>query len=84
MNKDRITYEILEDGYMLFLDGKAWIKQHTEHVFNPDKTLEENAVLHIEEICKPVEETPSKDEQIAQLQEQIAQLQEQVNSLVGA
>lgn len=83
MNKERITYEILEDGYMLKLDGKDWIKQHTEHVFYPELSLKENAEKHIEDICTPVEAEPTKDEQIAQLQEQVAQLQEQVNALVN-
>jgi polyhydroxyalkanoate synthesis regulator phasin len=84
MNKEQITYEVREDGYMLKLDGKDWILQHKEHVFFPEKSLEENAELHIEELCKPVEDMPSKDEEIARLQEQVAALQAQVASLVNA
>lgn len=76
MNKEQITYEVREDGYMLFLDGKPWILQHTEHVFYPELSLEENAIKHIEDLCKPVEE-PSIEEQIADLEAQLAILKEQ-------
>ena len=76
MNKDQITYEVLEDGYMLKLDGKDWILQHKEHFFYPELSLEENAELHIEELCKPVEE-PTVEEQIADLEAQLAVLKEQ-------
>ena len=73
MDKDQITYEILEDGYMLKLDGKDWIKQHTEHFFYPELSAEENAVKHIEDICTPVKE-PSIEEQIAELEMKLAEL----------
>ena len=78
MNKEQITYEIREDGYMLKLDGKDWILQHTEHFFHPELSAEENAQLHIEELCKPVEE-PTVQEQIAELEAKLAELKEQVN-----
>ena len=78
MNKERITYEIVEDGYMLYLDGKAWIKQHTEHFFCPELSAEENAQLHIEELCKPIEK-PTVQKQIAELEAKLAELKEQVN-----
>ena len=78
MNKDQITYEVLEDGYMLKLDGKDWILQHKEHVFFPEKSLEENAQLHIEELCKPVEE-PTVEEQIAELEIKLAELKGQIS-----
>ena len=76
MNKERITYEIIEGGYMLLLDGKPWIKQHAEHVLYPDLTLEENAIKHIEELCKPIVEKPTIEEQITELQLAIAELYE--------
>ena len=84
MNKERISYEILEDGYMLYLDGQPWIKQHTEHVFYPELSLKENAEKHIEDICTPVEPEPTRDEEVARLQAQVAELQAQVEALVNA
>jgi hypothetical protein len=76
MNKERITYEILEDGYMLNLDGKPWIKQHKEHAFYPEKSLEENAELHIEELCKEVKPEPTVEEQITEMQLALAEIYE--------
>ena len=80
MNKEQITYEIREDGYMLKLDGKDWILQHTEHFFHPELSAEENAQLHIEELCNPKEPEPSEAEQIAALKEQVATLQAQLDA----
>ena len=84
MNREQITYEIREDGYMLKLDGKDWILQHTEHFFHPELSAEENAQLHIEELCNPKEPEPSKDEEIETLKEQIAALQAQVDAINNA
>lgn len=80
MKKEQITYEIREDGYMLKLDGKDWILQHTEHFFHPELSAEENAQLHIEELCNPKEPEPSEAEQIAALKEQVATLQAQLDA----
>ena len=83
MTKEQITYEIREDGYMLFENGKPWILQHTEHFFHPELSAKENAELHIEELCKEHEPEPSKDEQIARLQQQVDALQAQVDAITN-
>lgn len=47
-----IAYEILEDGYMIYLDGKPWIKQCGTYgkPMDASKTYEENCLLQIEDI----------------------------------
>ena len=47
-----IAYEILDDGYMIYLDGKAWIKQRGTYgkPMDTSKTYEENCLLQIEDI----------------------------------
>lgn len=47
-----IAYEILSDGYMIYLDGKAWIKQRGTYgkPMDTSKTYEENCLLQIEDI----------------------------------
>ena len=47
-----IAHEILSDGYMIYLDGKAWIKQRGTYgkPMDTSKTYEENCLLQIEEI----------------------------------
>lgn len=59
-----IAYEILDDGYMIYLDGKAWIKQRGTYgkPMDASKTYEENCLLQIKDITKPVEETYTLDE----------------------
>lgn len=76
MDKKRITYNILDDGYMLYLDGNPWIKQHKEHVFYPELSLKENAEKHIEDLCTPVVEEPTVAEQITDIEIAIAELYE--------
>lgn len=71
--KDRITYEISENGYLISLDGKPWIKQYEPYIPYPELSYEESCLKQIEDICTPVEE-PSVEEQIADLEAQLAEL----------
>ena len=64
--KDRITYEILEDGYLIKLDGKPWIKQYEPYIPYPELSYEEGCLKQIEDICTPPEK-PTVEEQIADL-----------------
>jgi len=61
MDKNRLTYDILNDGYMINLDGKNWIEQVDENSkpIDSTKTFEENCILQIEDLTKEIaEETP--------------------------
>lgn len=51
-NGKPIAYEILDDGYMIYLDGRPWIKQRGDYgkPMEASKTYEENCLLQIEEI----------------------------------
>lgn len=73
IDNKKVSYELFEDGYKIYLDGVAWIHQYEPYI--PDKKLsyEENAIAQIEEICKPVKE-PSVDVRIAELESQLAEL----------
>lgn len=57
-----LTYELINNGtgYMIFLEGKAWIKQDS-YIPYKGKTMEESAQNHINAIIedsnKPVEKT---------------------------
>ena len=71
MDKTRITYDILNDGYVIKLDGKDWIKQVGEYSKPMDnsKSYEENAILQIEDLTKEViAEESEVDKNIASLQ----------------
>lgn len=47
-----IAYEILDDGYMIYLDGRPWIKQRGDYgkPMDTSKSYEENCLLQIEDI----------------------------------
>ena len=49
---ENISYEILENGYKIYLDGKLWIEQLDEYAKPIDtaKTYEENCLLQLADI----------------------------------
>lgn len=57
MNKEQLTYTILENGYKIKLDGKDWIEQIGQYSKPMDdtKSFEENCLLQIEDLTKEVE-----------------------------
>ena len=56
---ENISYEILENGYKIYLDGKLWIEQLDEYAkpYDTNKTFEENCIAQLEEITN----TPHTD-----------------------
>lgn len=57
MNKynEEISYEILENGYRIYLNGNPWIAQLDEYSkpMDKNKSFEENCLMQLEEITKP-------------------------------
>lgn len=55
---EQLSYKIEENGYGIYLNGKIWIKQYEPNgkVYNPNGTYEENCLLQLAEITKPIEE----------------------------
>ena len=49
---ENISYEILENGYKIYLDGKLWIEQLDGYAkpYDTAKTYEENCLLQLEDI----------------------------------
>ena len=74
--RDRITYEILENGYRINLDGKLWITQDTTNLPYPNLALEECCLKHIDDICTPQEEAVSLQDQITNLELAMAEIYE--------
>ena len=44
------TYEVTENGYFIFINGKKVIHQYEPYIPNPSKSYEENAKAQIEEL----------------------------------
>lgn len=50
-----ISYEVISDGYEIYLDGILWIRQRGENgkPISLFKSYEENCLMQIEEIVNP-------------------------------
>lgn len=79
-----LSYEILEDGYLIYLDGQKWIKQDSYLPYKKE-TLEESCIAHIEAIVVKEQEEINKnidlENQLAALQAQLDVLSEAVDFL---
>lgn len=56
---ENISYEILENGYKIYLDGKLWIEQLDEYAkpIDESKSFEENCLAQLADITN----TPHTD-----------------------
>ena len=81
--RDRITYEILENGYRINLDGKTWIEQTEPYIPNPSISYEENAIAQIEEIVAMHENANNEQMEKEALIEQVKLQDEAINELAS-
>ena len=75
INNQELSYEVVENGYKIYLGGKLWITQYEPFIPNPELSYEENALAQIEELAKPTEEEQSLKEQVAALEQQLTDTQ---------
>lgn len=83
--RERISYEILENGYLINLDGKPWVKQIEPHIPFKGVSYEESCLKQIDEIVEghenptPVNETIlNPNDEITEMQLAIAELYEMI------
>ena len=76
-NRKEISYEILDDGYKIYLDNSEWIHQYEPYIPHSELGYEGSCLKQIEELCDTA--TPEAD-----AEKQITVLQEQVNMLTEA
>ena len=81
--RDRITYEILENGYRINLDGKTWIEQTEPYIPNPSISYEENAIAQIEELVAMHENANNEQMEKEALIEQVKLQDEAINELAS-
>lgn len=79
-NGKKISYEILENGYEIYLDGKLWITQPEPFakLFVSDGSYEDNAKAHIEELCQNLAPAPIVEDRVSDLEDYAADLLYQV------
>ena len=63
---ENISYEIVEKGYKIYLNGKLWIEQLDEYSkpYDKDKTYEENCLLQLEDITANTANTDTLEERV--------------------
>jgi hypothetical protein len=73
-----IAYEILEDGYMIYLDNKPWISQQGIYAkpMDKSKSYEENCLAQIEELTRE----PEPQEQLYTLDQAANLLAQEVSN----
>jgi hypothetical protein len=77
-NNQEVSYEILSNGYEIYLSGRLWISQKEPYIPNPSLSYEENCLNQIKETCTAV----SKDEtELEQLKTTNMQLESQISEL---
>ena len=81
--RDRITYEILKNGYKINLDGQPWIEQVEPYIPNPSISYEENAIAQIEELVAMHENAKNEQMEKEALIEQVKLQDEAINELAS-
>ena len=73
INGQEVSYEVTENGYMIYLGGKPWISQNEPYIPYPDLGYEESCLKQIEELVVQSEQPvkPTTEEKIAELEEQL-------------
>jgi len=77
-----LTYEILENGYVIKDNGVAWIEQVEPFIPDRTKSYEENAIAQIEELQQAQLKQAQEKTELEQLQEQVTDLQLALAELV--
>lgn len=59
----QVSYEVIENGYKIYLAGQLWIHQYEPYIPDKSKSYEENAVAQIEEIYNGFQQALNEQEQ---------------------
>lgn len=79
INGEKISYEISEDGYDIYLGDKIWVTQHEPYILYPSLGYEGSCLKQIEDICKPAEEMISVDKKIEEMKQYISKLEKELS-----
>lgn len=67
-----ITYEVIEDGYKIYLNGTLWIHQYEPYIPNHNLSYEENAIKQIEDIIAQEQASEEQAKQNDRIEQAIA------------
>ena len=83
LDNKELSYEVLEDGYKIYLDGGDFIHQYEPYIPNPSISYEENAIAQIEELVAMHENAKNEQMEKEQLIEQVKLQDEAINELAS-
>ena len=83
IDNKKVSYEILEDGYKIYLDGGDFIHQYEPFIPNPKLTYEENALAQMEELVAMHENAKNEQMEKEALMEQVKLQDEAINELAS-
>lgn len=69
------TYEVTENGYYIYINGKKVIHQYEPYIPNPNLSYEENAKAQIEELKANEDAQKEEKTQMEQMQQDITDIQ---------
>ena len=69
------TYEVTENGYFIYINGKKVIHQYEPYIPDSSKSYEENAKAQIEELKQADSQNAQRKTNIEQMQSDITDLQ---------
>ena len=75
-----LTYEIIENGYVILNDGVKWIEQ-TGFIPYPGATMEESAQNHIVQLLKDAETTANEISETEKIKSQLAEQEQAIAEL---
>lgn len=83
LDNKELSYEVLEDGYKIYLDGMDFIHQYEPFIPNPKLTYEENALAQMEELVAMHENAKNEQMEKEALMEQVKLQDEAINELAS-
>ena len=79
-NGNPLSYELKDNGYIIYNDGQPWVKQLDDEngqfgkPIDKNKSYEENCLAQIEELCAVREDAPAGATDTSTLQAQVEYL----------
>ena len=72
-NNKNVYYEILEDGFKIYIGQtvNASIHQYEPYIPDPSKSYEENAIQMCEDLCKQNTDSPSIEDRVTNIEANI-------------
>ena len=76
-----LTYEIIENGYVILNDGVKWIEQ-IDFMPYPAETLEESAQKHIEALTAEASNEAKAEEEMQSLEDRLTLAEEMLMEIM--